>query len=82
MECVKCVCVWILAAWGRRVSGCENWVWFYQSCGNGGVLNVCVCLAGGGEGGVGGEWVGVCTRVWRGGVVLYDSVSCESGSFV
>ena len=33
----------------------------------GGVLDVCLCF---GCGGVGGEWVGAWTRVWRVGVVL------------
>ena len=35
----------------------------------GGVLDVCLCL-GCGVGGVGGEWVGALTMIWRGGVVL------------
>ena len=42
----------------------------YQSCQNRGVLDVCQCLGCGGMGGVSGEWVGVSTRVWRGGVML------------
>ena len=37
----------------------------YQSCGNMGSVYVCLSC-----GGVCGEWVGVGTRVWRGGVVL------------
>ena len=32
--------------------------WLYQSCGNRGVLDVCLCLACDGVGGVGGECVG------------------------
>ena len=36
----------------------------------GGVLDVCLCFGYGDMGGVGGEWVGVWTRVWRGGVVF------------
>ena len=32
--------------------------WLYQSCGDGGVLDVCLCFGCGGVGGVGGEWVG------------------------
>ena len=43
---------------------------FYQSCGNMGMLNVCLCLCCGGVGGVWGEWVGVWTRVWSGGMLL------------
>ena len=35
-----------------------------------GVLDVCVCLHCGGVGGIGGEWVGAWTWVWRAGVVL------------
>ena len=35
-----------------------------------GVFNVCLVFGYGGVGGVGGEWVGDWTRVWRGGVVL------------
>ena len=31
-----------------------------------GVLDVCLCFS---CGGVGGEWVGAWTRVWRGGVM-------------
>ena len=30
----------------------------YQSCGDRGVLDVCLCFGCGGVGGVGGEWVG------------------------
>ena len=37
----------------------------YQSCMNRGVLGVCLCC-----GGVYGEWIGACTRVWTVGVVL------------
>ena len=36
----------------------------YQSCGNRGVLDVCLCCSG--VGGVGGEWIGAWPRVWRG----------------
>ena len=30
----------------------------YQSCGDRGVLDMCLCFGYGGVGGVGGEWVG------------------------
>ena len=40
-----------------------------------GVLDVCLCLGGGG---VGGEWVGAWTMVWRGGV-MFVCVRCGSG---
>ena len=40
---------------------------FTNPVGTGGVLDVFLYF---GCGGVGGEWVGACTRVWRGGVVL------------
>ena len=30
----------------------------YQSCGDRGVLDMCLCFGCGGVGGVGGEWVG------------------------
>ena len=35
-------------------------IWFglHQSCGNRGVLDMCLCFGCGGVGGVGGEWVG------------------------
>ena len=35
------------------------------------VLDVCLCFGCSGVGGVGRKWVGVWTRVWRGGVVLF-----------
>ena len=34
------------------------------------VLDVCLCFGCGGVGSVGGEWVGVWTRVGSGGMVL------------
>ena len=40
----------------------------YQSCGNRGDCWTCVGVC---CGGVGGEWVGVWTRVWRVGGVMY-----------
>ena len=43
---------------------------FTNPVGTGGVLDVCLYLGCGGVGGVGGEWVVVWTRVWRGGLVL------------
>ena len=43
---------------------------FTNPVGTGGCWT-CVCFFGcGGVGGVGVEWVGAWTRVWRGGVVL------------
>ena len=41
----------------------------YQSCGNRGVLDVCLCFGCGGMGGVGGVWVrglDQCLEGWRG----------------
>ena len=43
---------------------------FNNPVGTGGVFDVCLCSGCGGVCGVGGEWVGAWTRVWRGGVVL------------
>ena len=40
---------------------------FTNCVGTGGVLDVCLCLA---CGGVGGECLGVWTRLWRSGAVL------------
>ena len=59
--CEMCMCLTRGDVGGERVSG------------TGGVLDVCLCLSCsgvGGVGGVGGEWGGVWTRVWRGDVVL------------
>ena len=39
---------------------------FTSPVGTGGVLDVCLCF---GCGGVGREWIGAWTRVWRGGVM-------------
>ena len=63
-----------LARVGVGGEGCE-WMRglglsFTNHVGTGGVLDVCLCVGCGGMGGVGGEWVGAWTRVWRGGVVL------------
>ena len=54
----------------------------YQSCGNRGVLDVCLCLGCGGLGGVGrvGGWL--VTGSGRVGVVMYVCVCCKSGLFV
>ena len=43
---------------------------FTNPVGTGGVFGVCLCLDCSDVGGVSGEWVGVWTWVWRGGVVL------------
>ena len=43
---------------------------FTTPVGTGGVLDECLCFGCDGVRGVGGEWVGAWTRVWRGGVVL------------
>ena len=48
----------------------------YQSCGDRGVLDMCLCF---GCGGVGRECVGVWTRVGSGEVGCYVCVRCESG---
>ena len=66
VEYVRCVCVWLGAAWVRR--GCvggEVGEWmrglglgFTNPVGTRGVLDVCLCFGCGGVGGVGGEWVG------------------------
>ena len=48
--------------------------WLYESCGNRGVLDVCLCF---GCGGVGGEWVGGLDQDLEGW--CYVRVSCESG---
>ena len=35
VEYVRCVCVWLGAAWvGRGMSRLQDWIWLYQSCGN------------------------------------------------
>ena len=39
-------------------------------------LYLCCCSVGG-VGGVGGEWVGVWSRVWKGGVVLCLDYVCK-----
>ena len=54
---------------------------FTNHVGTGGVLGVCLCLGCSGVGGIGGEWVGDLTWVWRVGW-CYVCVSCESGFFV
>ena len=54
---------WIVGEWMRGLG-------FTHPVGSGGLLDVCLCLSCGAVGGVGGEWVGDWTRVWRGGLVL------------
>ena len=61
VEYVRCVCVWLGAAWVER-GGCE-WMrglglGFTNPVGTGRVLDVCLCFGCGGVGGVDGEWVG------------------------
>ena len=64
---MKCVCVW-LGAWEERGLVDERiGLGFINPVGIWGVLDV--CLGCGGVCGVGGEWVGALTRVWRGGVM-------------
>ena len=60
MKCVRCVYVWLGAAWGRRA---YEWMrvfglGFTNHVRTGGVLDVCLCLGCGCVGGVDGEWVG------------------------
>ena len=43
---------------------------FTNPVGTWGVFDVCLCLGCGGAGGVGREWVGGETRVWRDGVMV------------
>ena len=43
---------------------------FNNHVGPGEVLDVCLCFGCSGVRGVGGEWLGAWTRVWRSGVVL------------
>ena len=52
----------------------------YQSCRNGGVLDVCRCLGCGGVGGVGGEWLWWLDQglEWWGGVIIVLVVSLYS----
>ena len=53
------------------MSGWDDWVLvFTNPVGTGEVLDVCLYFGCGGVGGIGGEWVGVWTRVWRSRVVL------------
>ena len=67
MECVRCGCLWLGETWEERGRVDER-IGFglYQSCMNRGVLDVSLCL---GCRGVGGEWIGAWTRVWRSGVI-------------
>ena len=58
---------------GSRRRGGEGSEWmiglgvgFTNPVGTGGVLDACLCFV---CGGVGVEWVGAWTRVWRGGVM-------------
>ena len=72
--CEMCMCL----AWGSVGEEGGEWMrglglGFTNPVGTGEVLDVCLYF---GCGGVGGQWVGGWTRVWRGGVVC---VSCESG---
>ena len=66
VEYVRCVCVWLGAAWVVRGLGLD----FINPGGTGGLFDVCLCFGCGDVGGVGGEWVGALTRVWKGVVVL------------
>ena len=50
----------------RGVSGSEDWVWTLPILWEQGEYWTCLCF---GCSGVGGEWVGTWTRVWRGGVM-------------
>ena len=62
MEYVRCVCVWLGAAWverGMRGLG----LGFINSVGTGGVLGVCLGCGG-------GEWVGGLEQGLEGVVVL------------
>ena len=68
VEYVRCVCDLL----GRREWRGGEWMRglgldFTNPVGTGGVLDVCLYF---GCGGVGGEWLGAWTRVWRGVVVL------------
>ena len=49
VEYVRCVCVWLGAAWVRGL--CMD---FTNPVGTGGVLDVCLCFGCDGVGGVGG----------------------------
>ena len=69
VEFVRCVCVWLGAAWVERgVSGWEDWVWDLA------MLDACLCF---GCGGVGEEWVGGMVQGLDGW--CYVGVNCESG---
>ena len=48
MEYVRCVCVWLVAAWMER--GRVDWVWALPI--------LCLCFGCDSVGGVGGQWVG------------------------
>ena len=70
---MRCVCVWLGAAWvarGMRGLGLD----FTNPVGTWGVLDVCLCF---GCGGVGGEWVGGLDQGLEGW--CYVCVRCESG---
>ena len=53
-----CMCLARVVWVDRGVSGCDNWFGLYQSCGDRGVLDMCLCFGCVGVGGIGGEWVG------------------------
>ena len=68
---MKCVCVWLGAAWvetGLVDNGLG--LGFTTPVRTKGMLDVCLFLGCGGVDGVDGEWVGDWTMVWRGVVVL------------
>ena len=56
MECVTCVCVWLVGVWVERVGEWmrELGLGFINPVGTWGVLDMCLCFGCGGVGGVGG----------------------------
>ena len=69
MEYVRCVCVWLGAAWLERWVDWMRGLDFTNPVGTGGMLDVCLYLCFG-CGGVGGEWVGALDLGLKGWVVL------------